>query len=1557
MADGRTGVDLGSSGDRRALLHTLLTARGLTGAPEATLTRADRSGRLRLSFGQERLWFLDQLDPAGVAYNVAVSVRTRGELDVEVLRRTLGELVIRHEVLRTTIEVDPATAEPLQRIHPPAPIGLEPIDLTTAADAEQAAERLVYDQAVAPFDLAAGPLWRAVLIRLGPGDHRLGLAFHHLLVDAWSLGVLVAELCQIYNAYAHDRPSPLPPPAFQYADYATWQRGHLTEERLTRQLGYWQHQLAGAPPLDLPADHPRTTASSSAGGQHTFQLPAALTTRLHRLCREEGATLYMALLAAYQTLLSRYSGQTDICVGTPTAGRTRPELEDLVGFFINTLVMRTDLAGRPTFRQLLHRVRRTTLDAYDHQDVPFDRVVHHLRPDRDLDRTPLFQVMFGLQNAPWTPLTLDRLHITAESVDTHTTMFDLMLLITENEEDDGEHGTLGGLLTYRTDLLTHATVTGFADHLTRLLHALVDDPDRPVGDIEFVPPQARRELLATACGPVRPADPACLHELFEAQVRRTPDAVAVRADGCDLTYAELNRRANRLARTLQAGGVGPEVTVGIALHRSADLIAGLIATLKAGGACVPLDLSYPADRLGRMVEQAAVRVLLTSGGTSPLPAWAEPMTTIDVRAELDVTFDARDDIDVSDAARPENLAIVIYTSGSTGTPKGAMVPHSALVNHMLWMQDAFPLGPDDRVLHKTPIGFDASIWEIWAPLLAGARVVMARPGGERDNGYLVRALRDEEITILQVVPGLLDVLCETPGFAECRRLRRVFCGGEALRSDLYARFHAVLPADLINLYGPAEACIDAVTHLATPDETRRQVPIGRPIANVRAYVLDRRMNLVPSGVTGELHLGGAGLARGYLGRPDLTAEAFVPDPYGDTPGSRLYRTGDLARRRPDGGLEFAGRRDRQVKVRGHRVEPTEVETVLAGHPAIKQVVVAPVSDRLTAYAVPHAGHTLTLSELQDHTRSRLPSAMRPEALVVLDELPRTPNGKLDRAALPTPAAPPPRPARPPNSPLEAFICARYATVLGLPQVDPEASFFALGGNSLQAMRLVARLRSSLGDAVSVGLLFQASSPAALADRLRHSAPHVSLPKIAPAGAALVSFAQRRLWLLQQLRPDRIDHNVSLAVRLIGELDLAALRRALTGLAGRHDVLRTRFPAEGSAVRAVVAEPGDVRLDVTDVADPVAGALDVIREPFDLADGPVWRAHLLRIGPAEHVFVIVFHHVVTDGGSGRILLRDLAELYRAAQRHTPAALPALPVSYADYAAWQWTRMAGPVRTEQADYWRRRLDGLRPLRLGRGPAGTHAADRPGTSVPLEVSPSLRRQLAEAAREADATMFVALLAVLDVLLYQETGQTDLAVGTEFANRPFTELDEVVGPFINQVVLRTDLAGRPTFRELIGRVRQTCLEAQAHQDLPFEDVAAAVGPSLPQPGRSLFDVEIVLDEPPAEYRLDDLVIEPVDIPVQSVKHDVTLYLWDDGEQVTGAFQCAADVIDTARAAELRDRFLDLLDRCATRPDTPVSALTGDVHARPATFRQIRPRPVWTGPHTASTPIEEGPR
>ncbi len=1019
--------------------------------PDAIPRRPAGAGAVPLSPVQERLWFLDRLHPGNPVYNVPLALRLRGRLDVAALERSVGEIVRRHEALRTTFGDE--AGRPVQVVRESAPFGIRVVPSSNGLGEASEEEWATYVQLRAlaevrrPFDLVTGPPLRAVLLQLVPDDHVLLLTMHHLVVDDWSIGVIWRELGALYEAFAAGRPSPLPEPPLRYVDVAAWQRDRLEGGALDAQLAYWRRQLAGPPPpLDLATDRARPPLQSFRGARHPLTLPPELTGALKDLGRRERATLYMTLLAAFAALLHRYTGQDDVVVGSPIAGRTRVEMEPLVGFFVNTLALRADLSGDPSFRELLGRVRRVALEAYAHQEVPFQRVVEAVQPERSPGQTPLVQASLALQNAPRLPLSLPNLTVERLEVDPGTAPFDLSLQLRE------ANGELTGSLDFSTDLFDRGRIERTADHLRTLLEGAVADPGRRVSTLPLLTPADRRQVLVEWSGAsAEPAGGAAIHRLFEAQVERAPGAVAVVAGEERLTYGELNERANRLAHHLRALGVGPGTCVGLCVERSAGLVVGMLGILKTGGAYVPLDPRHPEERRAAALREAGAPVLvaceqLASG------RGGDCVQVVCLDADR-ATIAGADGLNPTGEAGPDDLAYVIYTSGSSGAPKGVAVPHRA-VTRLVVDTDYVAVTPGDRVAQAANPAFDATTFEVWGALLNGARLVVAPDDVVLSPPGLAAWLGRQRISVLFLTSALFREVARAAPDA-LGDVRQVLFGGEAIEPRWVA---AVLehgpPERLLHVYGPTETTTFATWYRVERVPTgATTIPIGRPVAGARVYVLEAGGQPAAIGEPGDLYVGGTGLARGYLGRPELTAERFVADPFGGEPGARLYRTGDRVRFLPDGNLEFLGRFDREVKIRGFRVEPGEVEAVLASHPAIGAATVVARDDtrggkRLVAYVVPAGEEAPAPRDLRDFAQARLPEYMVPGAVLALATLPLTPNGKVDLAALPAPDArhhASGNGVEAPPTPTEERLAAAWAELLGVERIDRDDNFFANGG--------------------------------------------------------------------------------------------------------------------------------------------------------------------------------------------------------------------------------------------------------------------------------------------------------------------------------------------------------------------------------------------------------------------------------------------------------------------------------------------------------------------------------
>ncbi|HEU4558943.1 MAG TPA: non-ribosomal peptide synthase/polyketide synthase, partial [Longimicrobium sp.] len=1519
----RAGAIAGlSRGEKQALLR------------EAIAGRARRPRTEPTSFAQERLWFLDRLQPGNTSYNFPLAWRLGGALDARALERALGEIVRRHEPLRTTF-VD-RDGVPVQVVAPFGGFSLPVRERFAEGEAEReaVARRWVAEEAARPFDLEAGPLFRAELLRLAGDEHVLLVAMHHVVTDEWSMGVLFRELAALYEAYREGRESPLAELPAQYADYAVWQREQWGEAE-ARHLAYWRERLAGAPALlELPADRPRPLVQGSRGAHERAEFPAALLERLRGLGQREGATLYMVLLAAFQALLSRYSGSDDVVVGSSIAGRTRREVEELIGFFINTLVLRTDLSGDPGFRELLARVRETTLGAFEHQDVPFERLVAELQPERSLSHSPLFQVMFALRDKDASGAGLAGLELRPVAVGTETAKFDLTLVFAEHA------GGLSAALAYRTELFERSTIERMLGHLSRVLEQVAENAELRLSELEMMGADERRRMLVewNATEAEYPAG-LCIHQLFEAQAARTPEAAAIVHEGTALSYAELNRRANQLAHHLVELGVGPDVPVGICITRSLELVVGMLALLKAGGAYVALDPEYPDDRLRYMLDDSRPPVLLTQAVLRGRFADAG-VATVAVDADAAEWAHRPATNPVVAGMSPDHLCYVIYTSGSTGRPKGVMCLHRNVVNRLWWAQAVWPLDGSDALLQHTTVSFDGIVRELFWPLLAGARIVMGVPGQHPEPAEMLERTHAEQVTTLNVAASLMHMLVEQPELGD-GALKRLFIGSESLPRDLAERVRQLLPAvEMNHLYGPSEAATALTAVRCEPEPARATVPIGRPTGNVRVYLVNAAGRPVPVGVPGELFIGGAGVARGYLGRAGLTAERFVPDPFGGTPGARLYRTGDVARWLADGRIEFLGRNDFQVKIRGFRIEPGEVEAALASHPEVRQARVLAREDRpgekqLVAYVV----GAVDTGELRAHVRQSLPEYMVPAAFVVLEALPLTPNGKVDRDALPAPEfASAEETYVAPRTPVEEVLARIWADVLGVDRVGRRDHFFALGGHSLLATRVVARARTAFGVTLAVRALFEAPTLEALAgvvDAARATGTQVqaAIPRVARDGRIPVSFPQQRLWLMDRLHPGLPLYNIWAARRLRGALDTDALAEALTALARRHEPLRTLFGEEAGEPVQRVIPAGPVALPLRDLsALPEARGDAAMRErmqrwaeaPFDLQRGPLFRAELLRMGPDEHVLLLGMHHIVADGWSMGILFRELSALYRALRAGGEAALPELTVQYADYSAWQRETLAGERLEREVAWWRARLAGA-PALLAL------PTDRPRPAVqsyrgavhPFTLSAPLAEALDALALREGASLYMVLLAGFQVLLSRYGGQDEVVVGSPIDNRSRTELDGLIGFFVNTIALRTDLGGDPGFREVLRRVREATLDAYAHQEVPFEKLVEELQPERSLGHNPIFQAFFSLQNgSPRELGIPGVEADSLAVESSTSKFDLALFVAPREGRLHGAFQYATDLFEPATVARIAAGLEVLLQAVAADPERPLSAI-----------------------------------
>jgi amino acid adenylation domain-containing protein/non-ribosomal peptide synthase protein (TIGR01720 family) len=1365
---------------RRELLGLLLQRDGLA---SGTIERAPRDQPLPLSYAQQRLWVLDRLIGESPVYTAPLAYRIRGPLDVTALQAAFTEVVARHEVLRTRFAAH--GTDPVQVIDAPAPVPVPVLDLTGHPAAEAEARRLASEEAAQPFDLEHGPLLRTTLLTMAPHDQVLLLSMHHIVVDSWSLGVLFRELRTAYEAHRAGRTCKLPELRVQYADFAAWQRSAATRDQLAADLEHWVATLRGAPQIvTLPRDRPRPVVPTYGGGEHLFTVPGRATAALRELAAAEQATLFMVLLAVLDALLARYTGEDDVVVGSPVAGRDHAELEPLIGFFINSVNLRTDLSGDPTFRELIARVRQTALDAFDHQKLPFDVLVENLQPVRQLSVHPLHQISFQVTEHSGQPAdlllaqveggvgeiapTLPDVTVEAFPTGTGTNHFDLAMGLVEGP--DG----LVARLEYSSDLYDPETIERFGDSFRTFAQAAVAAPDTPVSELPLLGERERIRVLEEWNDTARPdADQSCLHELIAAQARSIPEQTAVRDAGVELTYRQLDAHANALAHRLRSLGAGPERIVAVCAERSVEAVIALVGVMKAGSVVVILDPEQPESRLRHLLADTGALAVVTRSEDRPvLPRDIVPVVELDpdlrALAELPTTAPVT-------GVTPDNVAHAVYTSGSTGEPKCILTPHRGAANLIACDTAEYGLGPGDRLLQKAPFTFDASMWEVIWPLTAGATVVVARPGGQRDPDYLTRVIQDEQVTLAHFVPVMLRAFLATPRAAQCTSLRQVHCGGEAITPALVDRFHEVLPwVELHNQYGPAEVSGQTNFWRLQPGITR--IPLGRAAWNTRMYVLDRHGAPVPQGVTGELYLAGTGVARGYHRRPGLTAERFLPDPFGP-PGSRMYRTGDLVRWIGDGNLEFVGRADHQVKIRGFRIEPGEVEGHLTAHPEVREAVVVARSDasgdkRLVAYVVA-ADKTLT-PRLRAHLTERVPEYMVPSMIVVLDAFPLNANGKVDQQALPEPVVARDALVRP-RTREERVFADIWCAVLGLDEVGADENFFALGGDSLRAIDVASRADAA-GYRITPNQLFQHQ---VLADLAAEAAP--SVPEEAPSAeqgqiTGTVPLTPIQHAYFAEGDPEH-DHLTQYTVLELGPgLQLSTVDTALDQLVAHHDQLRAAFTRTPDGwVQEIRPHTPCGRVERLDpAAAGVEAALRHAVDGFDLSAGVNLRAALT----GSHLVVAV-HHLCVDVVSWRVLLEDLGTLCRG------GALPVKTTSFRTWAHRLHERAADPALLQEAQTWRALLPtDARPLPRDRGEPGA-----PGTRAAMEIvevelcEEDTATLLADVPAAFQAETRETVLAALALALRRWTGSPHVLVDVEGHGREplFTdvELTRTVGWF----------------------------------------------------------------------------------------------------------------------------------------------------------------------------------
>jgi len=1551
-------------------------AKQKNGTGEFSIPHLERSGNLLLSFAQERLWFLHQLESgvAATVYNIPAAYRLRGRLNVAALEAALNEIIRRHEVLRTRFFEE--NGQPFQRIADKLFLPLTVTDLPLFPGADEEARevnRIAVAYAQEAFNLASGPLVRWRLLRLSRGgteaqaEHILLVTLHHIVSDGWSSGVIAGEVSALYQAFLSGQPASLPVLPIQYADFAAWQRNRFSDgTRLEQQMAYWRKKLDGAPPvLDLPCRKTRPQEQTYRGRIATFKVGEGVRKGLETLAQTAGATSFMTLLSAFSLLLSRYGAGEDIVIGSPIANRSMRELEPLIGFFVNTLAFRIDLSGNPTFSALLERVKAHAFEAYSHQDIPFEKLVKELAPERNLSHTPLFQAMFVMQSAPVLHGGDDQaLVIESLPVDIGVSHFDLVMYMLER--DDGYFC----MLEYSEELFDQAVAEGMLAHFQILLESIARNP---LLDVSAYPisPDAERERIMGEWGrlPREYSYEIPVEALFEERAATMPDAPALVFGGKTLSYGEINARANRLAHYLREKGVGPDSIVGLMMARTEALPVALLGILKAGGAYLPIDPEYPQERILTMLEDSGTSLLLTQASLeiSASPAQAATMATAFLKEKwtgcgreilyLDLV---QDRIDTRDAANPtraagaDSLAYVLYTSGSTGKPKGVGMTRHALSNLIHWHLDHQRFAIPARTLQFAPYTFDVSFQEVFSSWCSGGTLHLASNDLRRDVPALLDYVEQEGIERLFLPYVALQQLA-TVAVEHARypgSLKDVITAGEQLRiSPAIAGFFKGLgTCRFHNHYGPSE------THVVTAytlDKDTAQWPalpsIGKPLANTEIYILDPAGAPVPAGIPGELFVGGIALARGYLGQEAMTAERFIANPF--QPGTRMYKTGDLALWEPDGNIKFLGRADNQVKIRGFRIEPGEVEALLETHPEVGEAVVIDVEygagdRRLVAYVVPGAGRDIDCTGLREFVKEKLPEYMVPSTFVAMEKLPVTSSGKVNRRQLPHPGDDETRQIRAvslPASPIEEVLLAIWAEVLKIDGIGVMDNFFELGGHSLLATQLISRVRAAFSLDVAVRQIFDTPTVRGLARHIETcgSQGALAVPPIVRVprdGEYPLSFAQERLWFLDRLQGKSANYNMSAAIRITGDIDEEALRRSLSEIVRRHEVFRTHFRESAGHPVAFIAPHTDFPLPEVDIGayPPGERAAEIERRiaaealnPFNLEEDTLLKGTLLRL-PADaaeksaRILLLAMHHIVADNWSSGVFINELTQLYEAFRHHDVASgqafispLPELDVQYVDFACWQRQWLSGELLEVRLDYWRKQLAGVPPV-LQLSPRG---AESQGASPCRTESFSVNRKTADKfvkrCLQESVSLYMGLLAVYATLLFRYTGRDDILVGSPIANRHYREIEPLIGFFVNTLPLRVDLSGEPSYRDLVKRVRKMTLDAFTHQDVPFERIVREVCPDRGESRTPLVQVIFALQNAPAsEFELDGGSMSLLPIPGGAAKFDLILSMSEENGNLHGVFEYDAGLFNQEEIARMTKHFCAILEHITANPD-----------------------------------------
>ncbi len=1493
------------------------------------VTRFDRDAvkQIPLSYSQERLWFIDKMQ-SSVQYHIPVVVSIKGTLNRDVFEKTFRKIVDRHEVLRSVYKEDQG-------------VGYQEVIRSSdwvmqyeKADSDELLREKLQAFLSFPFDLAKDYMFRACLYERKEGEYVLATVFHHIASDGWSSGILLREFGEIYSAYSKGAHSRLPPLAFQYSDYAVWQRKFVSGEYLDNQLQYWEKKLGGAAVLELPADHLRPAIQGPAGDLVLSRLDEELVTRLRAVCKEEGVTMYMLMLAAFNVLLYRYSGQDDISVGTPVAGRSHSELDNMIGFFVNTLVIRNEFSGKQRFRDFLLELKASTLDAFEHQAVPFEKVVERVVKERDMSVNPLFQVMFTLNNASNEEVEMETgdLFFSGYKFKEGTSKFDLILVVNEGPD----YFTFK--LNYSTELFNKDTIQRMSAHFEKIVRSIADNRNTTLDQLAILTAPEKQQLLNEFnSNTVDFPREKTVAGLFEEQVARTPGNIAVACDNLSLTYAELDYRINQYAEHFANAGVKAGMLVPVFMERGIDMIISIFAILKLRAAYVPVDTDFPAARVAYMLENTEASVVITQAAYKGiLPGSGITIISTDDEQEAISTYPGKAP---GVQPQPDDLAYMIYTSGSTGNPKGVLIEHKGMLNHLYAKINELGVTDSSIIAQTASYTFDISVWQMFCALVTGGKTIVYRDDLLLKPVSLLQTLENDGVTIWECVPSYLTaVFSLNETLPALSSLNYLLVTGEAVSKSLMEKWFSVYPGKkVVNAYGPTEASDDICHYVMSKAPVQGFVPIGKPVQNMKIYIVDEAGNLCPVGIKGELCVSGIGVGRGYWKDAVKTGNSFVANPFDKGEGFRMYKTGDIARWLPDGNIEFMGRKDEQVKIRGYRIELGEVEHALETAAGVQQAVVIAKADasgikRLVAYLVTEEG-VYDKAAVIDHLQSKLPDYMIPQILVEMDVIPVTANGKIDKKRLPNPdmgdlsskvyVAP--------QTSTEEQLAQIWIELLGVEKVGIDDSFFELGGHSLLATRLVSMVRSRMDTELPIKDIFKHVTLSSLAAHIAGQQKGALLPLVttaAPMDKIPLSYSQERLWFIDKFQGS-VQYHIPIVLGIKGDLDKQVLEQSLQLIVSRHEVLRTVLKEdEGEGYQEVTgSDDWKLEFDAADGEDILKEKIStLIATPFDLSKDYMLRGCLYDRGNDEYVLAVVFHHIASDGWSNAIVINEFVEIYNAYKRGLAPELPPLSLQYSDYAVWQRRHISGEFLEAQLSYWDKKLSGVAPLELPNDYPRPAVQSVAGNNLAFRLDKDLSDQVTQLCKKEGVTLYMLFLSAFKVLLYRYSGQEDICVGSPVAGRTQAELEGMIGFFVNMLALRSDLSGNPEFAKLLDQVKATTLEAYDHQQVPFEKIVERVVKTRDRSRSPLFQVMFTLQnaaqKDAAPLALDGLTLSGFEHDAATAKLDLDLTVVEGGDAISYSINYSTDLFSSDRVQQMGVHYGELLRSIVNGLHQPIGEL-----------------------------------